>query len=404
MRKRKTLRFRRRRELEGIEQFAAFYAELMDERWAAASGAIDALLQQTPMDRFPELVENPILRTSGAMEHVGKIFIDVLAKDPQKAKVIAELEVSLAESLPEGRYHRSTIVQTRAYAWRDLGMALRTLGHLTQSLEAFLAADRELAPHSALVHDRAVVHLSAAMTLQELERFDEAQALLAESRSVFLDHGDDKRVVLATITEGVLLQRLRHYREAREIYLLLLNSNHDIELEVLASIHRAIGFASIELGDYAGAEASLGRAIQLSQQIAQPVELTRSQWAFGRLLTRRGDTEKAIIYLRPIRRQLLRYGFTEEAGLCGLDVVEGMLALGNYSAAETLSRTIISEFMKAGLSQRAITALGYLQEAIASSGASATLVTDVREYIVSLRTSPERDFVHPSLRARHREP
>jgi hypothetical protein len=83
---------------------------------------------------------------------------------------------------------------------------------------------------------------------------------------------------------------------------------------------------------------------------------------------------------------------TEEAGLCGLEIVEGMLSLGNYSGAESLGRKIISEFTRAGFNKRAITALGYLQEAIASSKASRGLVRIVREYIVSLRTSPERDF------------
>jgi hypothetical protein len=58
-----------------------------------------------------------------------------------------------------------------------------------------------------------------------------------------------------------------------------------------------------------------------------------------------------------------------------------------------LARRIVSEFSSAEMNKRAIQALGYLTEAIASNTASATLVIDVREYIVSLRTSPERDFV-----------
>lgn len=70
-----------------------------------------------------------------------------------------------------------------------------------------------------------------------------------------------------------------------------------------------------------------------------------------------------------------------------------MLVLGRTSAAEMLARKIFGEFTTAGLNGRAIGALGYLTEAITAKRASATLVTEVREYIVSLRTSPERDFV-----------
>ena len=46
----------------------------------------------------------------------------------------------------------------------------------------------------------------------------------------------------------------------------------------------------------------------------------------------------------------------------------------------------------AGLNKRAIEALAYLTEAITARTASTPLVTRVRDYIVSLRTSPERDF------------
>jgi hypothetical protein len=69
-----------------------------------------------------------------------------------------------------------------------------------------------------------------------------------------------------------------------------------------------------------------------------------------------------------------------------------LLVLGRSSTAEMLARRIISEFTAAGLNQRAIAALGCLTEALTANRASATLVTQVREYIVSLRTSPERDF------------
>lgn len=101
-------------------------------------------------------------------------------------------------------------------------------------------------------------------------------------------------------------------------------------------------------------------------------------------------------YLRPVRRGFLRSGLAEEAGICGLEMVEGLLALTHAAPAETLARTIVSEFMAASLSSRAIGALGYLTEAIAARNASTQLVTEVREYIVSLRTSPERDFATAS--------
>jgi hypothetical protein len=153
---------------------------------------------------------------------------------------------------------------------------------------------------------------------------------------------------------------------------------------------------TIELGDFREAELNLTHAIALSETLGQPMEAMKSQRCVGVLLIQRGEVDRGIAHLRPIRREFLRNGLAEEAGLCGLDVVEGLLVLGRTSAAEMLARKIVDEFTVAGLSTRAIGALGYLMEAITANRASATLVTEVREYIVSLRTSPERDFAASS--------
>lgn len=407
MPKSKTLRFRRRFKgppAGALEAFAHAYYQLENERRVAAGGEIDALLQKTPTEKLPELVEHPALRPFGALEYLGKIFNDALANDPKRAKAVAELEISLAENLAQPPYHNLSIVQIRAYAWRDLGIAHRALGRLQESLDAFAVAETGLLPHGALDHDLAIVHLSVAVTLQELERFDEARKLLAQSKRMFIQHADDQRLVLATFSEGVILQRSKHYREARDVYKNLLSSSAKIEPPVIAAVHRVIGLCSTELGDFPDAEANLRRAIALNQQLAQTIEVTKGKAALGRLFIRRGDSADGITYLRPIRREFLRHGLIEEAGICGLEIVEGMLALGNFTGAEMLSRKIIAEFMKAGLNKRAISALGYLREAIASSKASTALASTVREYIVSLRTTPERDFLPRQLTVSGRLP
>jgi hypothetical protein len=63
------------------------------------------------------------------------------------------------------------------------------------------------------------------MSLQEVERYDESRSLLVESKQVFRDHEDIRNAILCGLAEGVLLQRLRRFREARETDLLLLASS-----------------------------------------------------------------------------------------------------------------------------------------------------------------------------------
>ena len=88
---------------------------------------------------------------------------------------------------------------------------------------------------------------------------------------------------------------------------------------------------------------------------------------------------------------------SEEAGLCGLSIVQALLLLNRIPEAENLARKIVHESVTAQLNRRAVTALAYLAEAISNRKATPSLADDVREYVISLRTLPERDFEHAAL-------
>jgi tetratricopeptide (TPR) repeat protein len=389
------LGFRRKTGKSRAQEFGDTGRRLRQERELAAP-VVERLLRTTPRDQWPALSERPDLQTLGALERLGNLFAATLTKEPREALAIAELAVAAAEGLPPGAYPTPIPAQLRAHAWKDYGKALRFLGRNLEALEAFDQAEEEADGPIALAHDLAIVRFNRAMSLQELERFEESRKLLAECKEVFDDHGDTRNVILCGLAEGVLLQRLRTFREAREVYVLLFASASDMDTETRAALHRVIGMCSIELADFRDAELNLNRAVALSATLGQPVEVLKNQRCLGSLFIRRGDVEDGVAHLRMTRREFLRSGLPEEAGLCGLDIVEGLLLVDRASAAETLARRVIEEFTAAGLSRRAIAALGYLTEAIARKKASVRLVTEVRDYIVSLRTAPERDFVASS--------
>ncbi|HEX8253355.1 MAG TPA: hypothetical protein VF846_09425 [Thermoanaerobaculia bacterium] len=376
------------------EQFAAAAQQLQRER-EDAPAALTRILAATARADIPTLVERPELRTAGAVEHLGTILSAELTKEPRYAEALAMLAISLAEALPPV-YPSVILRQLRVHAWKDLGKVLSFLARQDEAIEAYDRAEAELGDIS-LEHDRSIVRLNRAITYQEIGRFDEALVLLAECKEIFGEYRDVRLATISGFYEGLLLQRMRRYREAREMHLLLLAANANLDEDTLAALHNAIGYASIELGEYDAAEANLTRAANLFQQLNQPLEALKPQLGHGRLLIRRGRYTEAIAHLRKVRHQFLRNSLAEEAGLCGLEMVEGMLLLGRHEDAETLARTIMSEFLAADLSTRAIEALGYLSEAIASSKASPKMANDVREYVVSLRTFPERAFTHSEL-------
>jgi tetratricopeptide (TPR) repeat protein len=375
-----------------IAEFAATARRLQEERDAAAN-LVERLLRDLPRERWMELAPRPELQTCGALEKLGSFAAQALGRDPRQALASAQLAVSIATSLNTGSYPPVVIAQLCAHAYKDLAKAHLYLGRFDDALAALDEAEARIAPYGALVHDLAIVQLVRAATLQEINRYDEAFAVLASSREIFRNHSDSKRVFICGIAEGVLLHRLQRYREAREAYLLLLAASSDSpDRESIACLHNVIGHCSVDLGDFDAAETYLSRAIELFHAIGQPLQAAKAELGRGRALIRRGEVNRGIAHLRPIRADFLRNALIEEAGLCGLEIVEALLLRGSTTEAEALARQIITEFTSASLNKRAITALGYLSESIASRKASTELVTKVREYIVSLRTSPEREF------------
>jgi tetratricopeptide (TPR) repeat protein len=369
----------------------AFAGKLARER-AEAVSIVARLLRETPRNDIPALAERPELQTLGVLDRLAVLVSLQLTREPQYALTLAGLAVSLSDRLPVDAYAIVSRAQARALARKELGKTLSFLGRHEESVEAFEKAQAELEEHGTLGHDRAIIRLNLAITYLDMARYAEARPLLVECKEVFRGHGDTKLYVLSGFYEGVLLQRMHLYRQARETYLLLIVSNMDIPSDTLAALHQTIGLCSIELGDFESAEENLTRAVQLHKANRKPLEAVRAELGRGRILIRKGLPGVGIQHLRVVRHQFLRHSLAEEAGICGLDMVEGMLQLGQNEQAELLSRTILNEFLAASLNTRAITALGYLTEAIAAHKATPKHAATVREYVLSLRTEPEREL------------
>lgn len=375
-------------------EFVVTAYRLADERRAAAV-RVPQLLRDTPHDELCDLACRPDLQTAGALELLSAAITAAHANNPQYALVLSELALSIAKTLPTNVYPAIIMAQLRAHALKDTGKSLRFLGRYDEALALFHEAEDELRRFSTLAHDTAIIHVNIAVVLQETNRCHTSLELLVSAKQTFRNHGDTENVVRCALLEGTLLQRLRKYREAREAYLLLLAAARDISKESRAALHLAIGLSSIELSDFADAEDNLEQAATLFAALSQPLNAVKAELGRGRLFLRQGDYAKAIRHLRPVRRHFLRSALAEEAGLCGLEIVQALLIIGRSGEAEQLARKIVHELTLARLSGRAIAALAYLADAVTQNTASAKLAHEVYEYIVSLRTDPERDFHLP---------
>ncbi|HEY0140366.1 MAG TPA: hypothetical protein VGF48_05685 [Thermoanaerobaculia bacterium] len=377
---------------EKERRFRGMLRQLDSER-KAASLIVELMLADTPRHQWASIASHPDLQNYGALVYISSLFERKLTKEPDYARSLAELGMRIVEALPPNPpYPKLLAAQMKAHAAKDYGKYLRFIGRQKEAEEIFREAVRMLGGQATLLHDAAVIRLALALTLQELEQFDESLALLAECKSVFRNHGDARNMSIAAFVEGVLLHRMKQFREAREAYLLIVATTPDLDDEQLGALNLSIGLCSIELGDYGAAQDAFAYAETLFSELDQPMNVLNVELARGRLLIRFGQLTAGVNLLRPVRRQFLSHGLREEAGLAGLAIVEGLLGLERHSAAETLARKIVREFELAGLNRRAIAALSFLTQILASQTASPKNIRDVHEYIVSLRTNPERDF------------
>jgi tetratricopeptide (TPR) repeat protein len=113
------------------------------------------------------------------------------------ALAIAEVAVSSAEGVPERAYRKIILAQLRGHAWVIYAAALLSVGRLTEALQATEEAYVRLTGSTALAYDRAAVGLVRAQVLNRMGRCDEAIDVLAKTKRVFLDHGDNRRAALA---------------------------------------------------------------------------------------------------------------------------------------------------------------------------------------------------------------
>jgi len=319
---------------------------------------------------------------------------------PLESLAIAGRAVAIADSLAgEGREQApaEAIAELRARAWKDLGVVYRCLARFSDSLAAIDRADAIVQPFGRLKHQSAILQLARAGTLDEAGRHDAAMPLVHAARTAFRQLGDTRRLLLCGILEGAILQHSGRHRDAVVLYESLLeNARERNDPDLDATLHNNAGHALVELGEFAAAGEHLGQAAALFDRLGRPLKIAGTQLARGRMLVRRGNIEEGLAQLHTARDQFLSRNLVEEAGLCGLDIVEAHLSRGAAIEAEAFARQIVREFTAAHLNARAITALQYLSEAVAARNASAATVENVREFIHSLRRRPDAEFKVPA--------
>lgn len=379
-------RTRRRVDPSRLAEFTATARRLQEER-ATSAEIVERLLNETPRADWLTLADRSEMHTNGVLESLAQLA-DTLEHDPREALVIAELATHVADAIPDDAYPRVMLAQMRAHAWKERGRALCYLGRHEESLLALEAAVERLCPHIVLSHDLAIVNFVRASVLQQMRRFSEAQALLKECRTVFREHGDWRRYGECTLAMGNLLVRRGDYAAARGVLSPFLRR---AKPEARAIARTALGWCAIHIGDAEEALDHFTYAMDASRQLNWPLEVVRTSYGVGAALLRLNRIDEAIATLTNARERFLAHELIEEAGLCGLELVEAYLVARRADEARSLASRIVWEFTNAALNRRAISAIASLNDAIEACNATPETARSVQAYVASLRTEFDHD-------------
>lgn len=382
---------RRRPDPARVAEFAATARKLQEERESSADVVAD-LLRTTPRESWSRLAENAALRNSGAIARLGKEVSSRLEKQPQDALAISSIATTLAETLPADAYPAVVLAQIRSHAWKDRAQALCYLARYDEAFAAIERAESLLVSFGTLAHDRAVVRFVKAMACQYVRRLGEARTLLDNCIAVFRDHGDARLSLFCGIASGCLDYAGGDAAKARKRFESLLEVASEVDHASEARLHQNIALCSVDLADYETAQRHVVQAAALFTALDMPVEAIRADAIHARALVLTGDTRTGLMQLLNVRRRFLRLDLIEEAGIYGLDAVEALLTLGDSGRATRLAGEIVHQFTNARLSERAVSAVAYLREAVSAHRATAATAQSVRKYVLDLRTNPNLEF------------
>ncbi|MEA2165025.1 MAG: hypothetical protein QOK37_3152 [Thermoanaerobaculia bacterium] len=311
---------------------------------------------------------------------------------PQFGLMIADTALAISAKLEEAAsaasaWCRGTAFKERANALRYLGRFREAETALDEAEKSFRACER---PEP---FDLAIVSYVRATVYCQMERFEEAIATARIAAQTFYEYGDTRRYLAALMAEGLGYYCAdRDVESARLMELVAREARAEDESELLCRALANAANCYTRLHDYESANDLYIKALQLLQHLDLPTEHARVSWAIAALKLENGAYDEALSGLEASRIQLFQLGMVNDAALATLDLVAGLLVVGNTERVPQLCRSISVTFSSEGMLRSAKKALAYLAEAVAQGVATPEAVRHVRTFLERLPTHPHEEF------------
>jgi hypothetical protein len=128
------------------------------------------------------------------------------------------------------------------------------------------------------------------------------------------------------------------------------------------------------------------------ERLGKTVNVAIVEVAIGANSVAAGDLSEGVLQLSRAADKLLTLGLVIRAALARVEIVEVLLASDDHKQAMLMARQLVNDFTEAGMASMAMTALAYLQEAVAGHGARPEHARHVKRFLRDSQSQPDLLF------------
>ncbi len=379
---------------ERLAGIASFKGRL-DTEDAEAAARVKQLLNGPSAWWRNAMRKEPAVRTAGMVRQLLRRMRELLERVPADALIVTTLATEIAEGLCVAQYPSDFVVGLRGQALRDHAFVLSYMGRYPDARAAAERAERLFKQTPVPDYELARLDLVRANILRGIERYEESIQLADRAAETFTRFGDRQAAVNARMYQAANLFQQRQYAKALAVWKAIEN---DIESDDARSmlIHN-LGICYRETGQLDAAAEHLSRAAAEFEILGRDTNRAKSRWALASTLMAAEKHEPAIKLLREVWRDFESYEMEADAALAALELAESLLVVNRPGEVPAICRALLDRFTRLGMSERAIVALAFLRESVASGHATPVHVRHVHDFLRDLPAEGERLFAPPPL-------
>ncbi|HEY6137554.1 MAG TPA: hypothetical protein VI670_07295 [Thermoanaerobaculia bacterium] len=372
------------------------YAGRIAEEDAEAEAILAPLFAAPVKAAWKNLLAEQRFRTGGVARRLSTHAHEVCENEPLAALTFADHAITVAEVLPDDLYPAKAVYELRGKAWEERANAQRALGDCSAAYEALDHAERAYNRLASPSLGLARVAFIRASALYQQERLEEAAVVAERAEHAFAHLGDDDRRMKALYLRAIIMVEARNLNDAATLFRQFIDYGENLKNDRwIASGSNALGHCEIYRGNFAEASLLFHRALMFFRAHGPASERLGTEWGIAEVLLHGGKRHEAIRRLRDVSAEFERRGQVTEAALVGLDIVDGLLAMGHASQIVDLAGRLFRVFTDAGMLKGALTAMAYLKEAAASGTLTAEDVSVVRGFLRRAARQPNLLFLPP---------